>query len=156
MMRHRLALEIVVIVSLIAIVDLPKTWAVLGEPASSVETDRLAMAGQFKMIQAQHYTIQEITTSDVVVKEYVSGNTVFAVAWRGRRPPDLTSILGTYLQEYQEASAAAASTGPRRRRGTRIQALHVVVETGGHAGDVRGRAYLPSLLPPGVTPELIQ
>ena len=156
MMRHRLALEIVVIVSLIAIVDLPKTWAVLGEPASSVETDRLAMAGQFKMIQAQHYTIQEITTSDFVVKEYVSGNTVFAVAWRGRRPPDLTSILGTYLQEYQEASAAAASTGPRRRRGTRIQALHVVGETGGHAGDVRGRAYLPSLLPPGVTPELIQ
>jgi hypothetical protein len=156
MMRHRLALEIVVIVSLIAIIDLEKTWAVLGEPASSVETDRLAMAGQFKMIQAQHYTIQEITTSDFVVKEYVSGNTVFAVAWRGRRPPDLTSILGTYLQEYQEASAAAASTGPRRRRGTRIQALHVVVETGGHAGDVRGRAYLPSLLPPGVTPELIQ
>jgi len=156
MMRHRLALEIVVIVSLIAIVDLQKTWAVLGEPASSVETDRLAMAGQFKMIQAQHYTIQEIMTSDFVVKEYVSGNTVFAVAWRGRRPPDLTSILGTYLQEYQEASAAAASTGPRRRRGTRIQALHVVVETGGHAGDVRGRAYLPSLIPPGVTPELIQ
>jgi len=145
-----------VIVSLIAIVDLQKTWAVLGEPASSVETDRLAMAGEFKMIQAQHYTIQEITTSDFVVKEYVSGNTVFAVAWRGRRPPDLTSILGAYLQEYQEASAAAASTGPRRRRGTRIQALHVVVETGGHAGDVRGRAYLPSLLPPGVTPELIQ
>jgi hypothetical protein len=156
MMRHRLALEIVVIVSLIAIVDLQKTWAVLGEPASSVETDRLAMAGQIKMIQAQHYTIQEITTPDFVVKEYVSGNTVFAVAWRGRRPPDLTSILGTYLQEYQEASAAAASTGPRRRRGTRIQALHVVVETGGHAGDVRGRAYLPSLIPPGVTPELIQ
>lgn len=155
-MKHRLVLEIVVVCSLIAIIDLPSTWAVLGESASSVETDRLAMAGQSKVIQAQHYTIQEITTSDFVVKEYVSGNTVFAVTWRGRRPPDLTSLLGAYFQEYQEASTAAASTGPRRRGGTRIQAPHVVVETGGHAGDVRGRAYLPSLLPPGVTTELIQ
>ena len=155
-MKHRLVLEIVMVFSLIAIIDLPKTWAVLGEPASSVETDRLAMAGQSKMIQAQQYTIHEITTSDFVVKEYVSGNTVFAVAWRGRRPPDLTSLLGAYFHEYQEASAAAASTGPRRRGGTRIQAPHVVVETGGHAGDVRGRAYLPSLLPPGITTELIQ
>ena len=156
MMRHRLALEMVLIVSLIVVLDLQKTWAVLGEPASSVETDRLAMAGQSKMIQAQHYAIQEITTSDFVVKEYVSGNTVFAVAWRGRRPPDLTSLLGVYFQEYQEASAATPSTGPGRRGGTRIQAPRVVVETGGHAGDVRGRAYLPSLLPPGVTTELIQ
>ena len=155
-MKHRLVLEIVVVCSLIAIIDLPSTWAVLGEPASSVETDRLAMAGQSKMIQAQHYTIQEIATSDFVVKEYVSGNTVFAVTWRGSRPPDLTSLLGAYFQEYQEASAAAKSTGPRRRGGTRIQAPHVVVETGGHVGDVRGRAYLPSLLPPGVTTELIQ
>jgi len=155
-MKHRLALEMVVIFGLIAIIDLPNTWAVLGEPASSVETDRLALAGQSKMIQAQHYTVQEITTSDLVVKEYVSGNTVFAVAWRGRRPPNLTSLLGAYFREYQEASAAAASTGPGRRRGTRIQAPHVMVEMGGHAGDVRGRAYLPSLLPPGVTTELIQ
>ena len=155
-MKHRLALEMAVAFSLIAIIDLPRTWAVLGEAASSVETDRLALAGQLKMIPAQRYTIQEITTSDLTVREYVSGDTVFAVAWRGRRPPNLVSLLGAYFQEYQEASAAAASTGPLRRKGTRIQAPHVVVETGGHARDVRGRAYLPSLLPPGVTTEMIQ
>ncbi|HEX9136747.1 MAG TPA: DUF2844 domain-containing protein [Nitrospirota bacterium] len=155
-MKHRLALEMAVAFSLIAIIDLPRTWAVLGEAASSVETDRLALAGQLMMIPAQRYTIQEITTSDLTVREYVSGDTVFAVAWRGRRPPNLVSLLGAYFQEYQEASAAAASTGPLRRKGTRIQAPHVVVETGGHARDVRGRAYLPSLLPPGVTTEMIQ
>jgi len=155
-MKHRLVLETVVAFSLIAIIDLPSTWAVLGEPASSVETDRVALAGQFKMIPAQRYTINEITTSELVLREYVSGDTVFAVAWRGRRPPHLVSLLGAYFQEYQEASAAAASTGPVKRGGTRIQAPHVVVETGGHAGDVRGRAYIPSLLPPGVTTEMIQ
>ena len=155
-MKHRLALEMVVAFSLIAIIDLPSTWAVLGEPASSMETDRLALAGQFKMIPAQRYTIQEITTSDLAMREYVSGGTVFAVGWRGRRPPNLVSLLGAYFQEYQEASAATPSTGPVRRGGGRVQAPHVVVETGGHPGDVRGRAYIPSLLPPGVTAEMIQ
>ena len=155
-MKHRLALEIAVALSLIAIIDLPRTWAVLGEAASSVETDRVALAGQGRMIPAQRYTVQEITASGLTVREYVSGDTVFAVDWRGRRPPNLVSLLGAYFQEYQAASAAAASTGPLRRRETRIQAPHVVVETGGHAGDVRGRAYLPSLLPPGVTIEMIQ
>ena len=155
-MKHGLVLEMVVVFSLIAVIDLPRAWAVLGDPASSVETDRLALAGQMQVIPAQRYTIQEITTSDLVLREYVSGNTVFAVAWRGRRPPNLPSLLGAYFEEYQEASAAAASTGPVRRGETRTQAPHLVVETGGHVGDVRGRAYLPSLLPPGVTTEMIQ
>ena len=106
-MKHRLALELAIAVSLIMIIDLPSTWAVLGEPVSSVETDRVALAGQLSMIPAQLYTIQEITTSELVVREYVSRNTVFAVAWRGRRPPNLVSLLGSYFQEYQEAAAAA-------------------------------------------------
>ena len=155
-MKRRLVLGVVMAFSLLAIIDLPSTWAVLGEPASSVETDRLALAGELKMIPAQLYTVQVITSSDLAVREYVSGETVFAVAWRGKRPPNLVSLLGTYFHQYQEASAAAASTGPGRRGGARIQASHVVVETGGHAGDVRGRAYIPSLLPPGVTTEMIQ
>ena len=155
-MKHRLALQMAVAFILIAIIDLPKTWAVLGEPVSSVETDRLALAGQLSMIPAQLYTIQEITTSELVVREYVSGDTVFAVAWRGRRPPNLVSLLGSYFQEYQEAAVAAAANGPRMRGMTRIQGSRVVVETGGHPGDIRGRAYIPSLLPSGVTKEMIQ
>jgi Protein of unknown function (DUF2844) len=155
-MKHRLALELAIAVSLIMIIDLPNTWAVLGEPVSSVETDRLALAGQLSMIPAQLYTIQEITTSELVVREYESSDTVFAVVWRGRRPPNLVSLLGSYFQEYQEAAAAAASNGPRMRGMTRIQGSRVVVETGGHPGDVRGRAYIPSLLPPGVTKEMLQ
>jgi len=155
-MKHRLALEMAVAFSLIVIIDLPRAWAVLGDPVSSVETDRVALAGQLSMIPAQLYAIQEITTSELVVREYVSNDTIFAVAWRGSRPPNLVSLLGSYFQEYQEAAAVAASHGPRMRGMTRILGFHVVVETGGHPGDVRGRAYIPSLLPPGVTKEMIQ
>jgi hypothetical protein len=154
-MKHRRALEMAVAFSLILIIDPPRTWAVLGEPASSVETDRVALAGHLSMTPAQLYTIQEITTSELVVREYVFRDTVFAVAWRGRRPPNLVSILGTYFQEYQEA-ATAASSGPRMRGMSRLQGPHVVVEAGGHPGDIRGRAYIPSLLPSGVTKEMIQ
>jgi|SRR6185295_6887594 len=155
-MKHRLALEMAVAVSLIMIIDLSRAWATLGEAASSVETDRVALAGQMNIIPAQLYAIQEITTSELVVTEYVSRDTVFAVAWRGRRPPNLVSLLGSYFQEYQEAAAAAAASGPRMRGMTHIQGARVVVETGGHPGDIRGRAYIPSLLPSGVTKEMIQ
>lgn len=155
-MKHRLALKMAVAFSLIMIIDLPRAWAVLGEPMSSVETDRVAFAGRLRMIPTQLYTIQEITTSEFVMIEYVSRDTVFAVAWRGRRPPNLVSLLGSYFQEYQEAAAATAANGPRIRGMTRIQGSRVVVETGGHPGDIRGRAYIPSLLPSGVTKEMIQ
>jgi Protein of unknown function (DUF2844) len=154
-MKHRLALELAVAISLILLIDLPRAWAVLGDPVSSVETDRVALAGQLSLIPAQLYAIQEITTSELVVREYVSRDTVFAVAWKGRRPPNLVSLLGAYFQEYQEA-AAAASNGPRMRGMTRIQGSRVVVEAGGHPGDIRGRAYIPSLLPSGVTKEMLQ
>ena len=155
-MKHRFALQMAVAISLIMIVNLPRAWAALGEAANSVETDRVALAGQLNMIQAQLYTLQEITTSELVVREYVFGDTVFAVAWRGRRPPNLVSLLGSYFQDYQEAASAAAANGPRMRGVTRIQGAHVVVETGGHPGDIRGRAYIPALLPSGVTKEMIQ
>jgi hypothetical protein len=155
-MKRRSAFGLAGVFCLAIIIDLPRAWAVLGEAAGSVETDRVALAGQLRMIPAQLYTIQEITTSEFVLSEFVSGGTVFAVAWRGRRPPNLVSLLGSYFQEYQDASAAAASSGLRRRGVTHIQGAHVMVETGGHPGDVRGRAYIPSLLPSGVTKEMIQ
>ena len=154
-MKHRHALELAIAFSLILILDLPRTWAVLGEPASSVVMDRVALAGQLSITTAPLYTIQEITTSELVLREYVSRDTVFAVAWRGQRPPNLVSLFGSYFQEYQEA-ATAASSEPRMRGMTHLQGPHVVVETGGHPGDIRGRAYLPSLLPSGVTKEMIQ
>ena len=155
-MKHKFAYAMAVVFSLIMIIDLPRAWAVLGEPASSVEIDRAALAGQLKIIPAPLYTIHEITTPEFVLSEYVSANTVVAVGWRGKRPPNLVSLLGSYFQEYQETSTEVAANQPRRRGMTRIEGPRVMVETGGHPGDIRGRAYIPSLLPAGVTKEMIQ
>jgi len=73
---------------------------------------------------------------------------VFAVAWNGLVPPDLTQLLGAYHDEYQQAR----KNTPRQpgRRHARIATDRVVVETSGQMRNLRGRAYAPGLLPQGV------
>jgi hypothetical protein len=147
--------------------------ATLGEPVQSIAADQQALGGQLQMLnqqqpltgeQALHeqpstpskpaYTVEQISTpAGVTVNEYVSPNgTVFAVSWRGPRPPDLSQLLGSYFAEYQ--TVAAAQQAQRQR--LLLQTEHLVVETSGHMRDLRGRAYVPALLPPGVDAGEIQ
>jgi hypothetical protein len=128
--------------------------AVLGASTESVAADQSALGGERSEITHSGFTVEAITTAaGIVVNEYVSSaGTVFAVSWRGPRHPDLSLLLGPYFSEYQ----AAANQPATHRRGLRIQTGNVVVETGGHPGDLWGRAYLPAQLPSGVGAEDIQ
>jgi len=128
--------------------------AVLGAGAESVEADQSAIGGERSEVTRSGFTLESITTAaGITVNEYVSSaGTVFAVSWRGPRHPDLSLLLGSYFAEYQ----AAANQPATRRRGLRIQTGNVVVNTGGHPGDLWGRAYLPAQLPSGVGAEDIQ
>ena len=147
--------------------------ATLGEPVQSIAADQQALGGQLRMLnqpqpstgeQALHqqpsapsnpaYTVEQISTpAGVAVNEYVAPNgTVFAVSWRGPRPPDLSQLLGSYFAEYQTAAAAQ----PAQRQRLLLQTEHLVIETSGHMRDLRGRAYVPALLPPGVSADEIQ
>jgi hypothetical protein len=128
--------------------------AVLGAGAESVAADQSALGGERSEVTHSGFTVEAITTAaGIAVNEYVSGaGTVFAVSWRGPRHPDLSLLLGPYFAEYQ----AAATQPATHRRGLRIQTGNVVVETGGHPGDLWGRAYLPAQLPSGVGAEDIQ
>jgi len=125
-------------------------WAVLGEATSSIERDRSALHGILSSVTSPSYHTYVITASDVVLKEFVAPDgRVFAVYWSGRRPPHLGNLLGTYFEEYRQTLAAALH-GPKRRGGMRTESARVVVETGGHSGDIRGRAYVPALMPADV------
>jgi hypothetical protein len=124
--------------------------ATLGEKASSIAKDRRALSA-VKGSTATHdnYTVQELQSDANTVREYINADgIVFAVAWNGRVHPNLTSLLGSYAGDYK----AAKQQQPRRhgQRHSQVQGENVVVETGGHMRDLRGRAYLPSLLPEGV------
>ena len=139
---------------ILAVFSVKPAHAVLGDGAESVVADQSALGGERSEVTHSGFTVEAITTAaGVTVNEYVSGTgTVFAVSWRGPRHPDLSLLLGSHLPEYQ----AAANQPATHRRGLRIQTADVVVDTGGHPGDLWGRAYLPAQLPSGVGAEDIQ
>jgi hypothetical protein len=103
------------------------------------------------------YTVQSTTlASGTVVNEYVnSDGTVFGIAWKGPRVPDLATLLGSYFPQYQESLKAQ-----RAARGARgpvsVQGSGLVVQNSGHMGSFAGNAYLPQSLPAGVSASDIQ
>ena len=103
------------------------------------------------------YSVEQMTTpSGIAVKEYVGTNgRVFAVTWRGRRPPDLATLLGAYFTQYQHAANAGGLTAHGLHHAS-VRGSEVVVETAGHMRDMWGRAFLPAMLPSGVEQSEIQ
>lgn len=129
--------------------------ATLGENSASTEADRVSMKASMRMVPAAKYTVHEIQTpSGTTVREYVSpAGTVFAVAWQGPVMPDLRQALGGYFNRYT-ASAAAGKHASHRHIAVRESDL--VVQSNGRMRSFSGRAYLPPLLPQGVTVDELQ
>jgi hypothetical protein len=125
--------------------------AALGGSVDSVESDRTALSAVRRSVTpGPTYTVHEIAYDGTTVREYVSPEgIVFAIAWNGNRSPDLTTLLGSYANEYENAR----QNTPHRPgvRHSSIKADNVVVERWGQVGHVQGRAYAPSLIPAGVT-----
>ncbi len=132
-------------------------YGVLGGDTFSVQADQLRMKASVKTTQAEAYTVQEMQgTSGTVVREYVSpAGKVFAVAWKGPFLPDLHQILGASFAPFTQAVQAQKW----RRLGhgpVAVRQPGLVVLSGGHPRDYVGKAYLPDLMPQGVTAEEIR
>jgi hypothetical protein len=125
--------------------------ATLGESADSVMADRKALSAvQAATTTHNAYTVQEISSDSVAVREYIApSGVVFGIAWNGMIHPDLTLLLGSYTGEYQQSLRQT----PRKpgRRFSQIKTDRIVVEQWGHMRNLHGRAYVPSLIPPGAT-----
>lgn len=123
--------------------------ASLGQGVDSVVADQQEMGGEIKTTSNAGYTTDEITTlSGTIVREYVSpGGRVFAVSWRGPTPPNLANLLGSYFQQIQAASSAQQ---PRLSGSVTVATGDVIFHSGGHIGNLWGRAVVPSLVPEGV------
>ncbi|MDR5736893.1 DUF2844 domain-containing protein [Caballeronia sp. LZ019] len=106
---------------------------------------------------ASDYTVRTTTlASGTVVNEYVSSaGTVFGIAWRGPRMPDLATLLGSYFPQYQQG-LLAQRTARGGRGPVSVQDPGLVVNSGGHMGSFAGSAYLPQSLPAGVSASDIQ
>jgi hypothetical protein len=156
MKRERAALIFSIGLSIVMLMTVQGALAALGESVDSVESDRASLSAVRGAMKAhRNYTVHEIKTDSTVVREYVSpSGIVFASAWNGPVHPDLTELLGSYAGEYQEALQQT----PRKqgRRQLEVKANRVVVQKWGHIRDMKGRAYAPDLIPPGVSIDAIK
>jgi Protein of unknown function (DUF2844) len=154
--RTQSSASIVLLASIaLAMLALPfSASATLGENSTSTEIDRASMKATLRMLPAVKYTVHEIQTpSGTTVREYVSSaGTVFAVAWQGPVMPDLRQALGIYFDRYIEA-ASGKHAGHRHLA---IREPGLVVQSNGRMRSFSGRAYLPQLLPQGVSVEEIR
>jgi len=98
------------------------------------------------------YSVSEVVlVSGTHVREYVSPtNVVFGVGWQGPAMPDLTQVLGRYVGQVN-AGASAGDSGRALDIGTSDFVLH----SAGHMRSFRGNAYVPSLVPIGVSTDNI-
>jgi len=142
-------------VLLILMLGVAPAWAALGESESSVSADRQFLRGQIRYEVHEGYRLHQITdATGGVVREYVSpAGKVFGVSWQGSFVPNMQQLLGsyfTYLQQYAQAQAGRHG-GPLM-----IQNDKFVFTSGGHMRSYHGRAYVPSLLPTNLAPEVVQ
>jgi hypothetical protein len=128
-----------------------RAQATLGEPADSVESDRKAFAAVQNITQTRNgYTVQELDSDANSVREFISSTgVVFAVAWNGQSHPDLTSLLGSYVGEYQQALGQNSRHFGKRH--SQVKTDRIIVEKWGHMRNLQGRAYIPALIPSGVS-----
>ncbi|MEO8004286.1 MAG: DUF2844 domain-containing protein [Betaproteobacteria bacterium] len=127
--------------------------ATLGGNIQSIETDRISMTASMSTRPATQFTLHELLLpSGTKLKEFVShSGVVFAIAWRGRTIPDLKQVLGNYYDRYVASDNRQGGLHNRV-----VSEADFVVQSGGHMRLFTGCAYLPQLLPPGVTVDQIQ
>jgi len=129
-------------------------WAALGESVSSVDSDAQAFAGKHMMVAKVGYDLHQITMSDgSVVNEFVSpAGIVFGVSWQGHFIPNLHQLLGSYMTNLQQGQRTQVVP----RRAVTIQGNDFVFSSFGHMRSFRGRAFVPSMVPSNLTPEVVQ
>jgi len=130
--------------------------ATLGEKADSIASDQKALAATRPDPTVRNgYTVQEVQYDAVTLREYISPDgIVFAIAWNGLIHPDLTPLLGSHAGEYEQAMR---QTPPKPgQRHLSLQTNQIIVEKWGQMRNLQGRAYIPTLIPPGVSVDEIQ
>jgi len=133
-----------------------RVQATLGEYSDSISSDKKVLSAvQRSATVLNGYTVHEIDSGPTIVREYAStSGIVFGIAWQGLIHPDLTQLLGSYAGQYEEASRQTPRIKGSRSR--QVKTSGVIVEKWGHMRNLQGRAYVPSLIPPGVSVDEIK
>ena len=126
-------------------------FSALGDKVSTPSAVQAKSTTNSTFTVAPVYTVQETKYDGGSYREYIYNGQVFAVAWRGTVHADPAKILGHYHSNFKIAQKNYQHSPTRAfKKPTHMQEQDFVYETYGHMGDVRGRAYIPSLLPDSV------
>jgi Protein of unknown function (DUF2844) len=126
----------------------------LGATTASIEPDRASMKGQLRSRSGAGYSVEEISTTGGLVREFVSpAGVVFAVSWNGSSMPNLRQAFGTYYTQFQAAVQARRAQQPplRGHNHLEIHTSSLVVHAMGHMRQYFGVAYVPALMPTNVS-----
>ena len=151
-MKHRAQFRRI---ALLALAVPAFAWAALGGTEASVQVDRTQMKATLRIAASNNnYTVHEIQTpAGTAVREYLSSTgTVFAVAWKGPVVPDLRQVLGQYFDAYANGTRVNKSGHSHLT----IEQPGLFVQSRGHMRAFSGKAYIPGMLPAGVTVDEIQ
>jgi hypothetical protein len=135
-----------------------RAFAELGGDVTSVERDRASMKAAIVVRPTQRYTIHEMTSNTgSSVREFATPDgKVFAVAWQGPFHPDYQQVLGPYFDQLRQATERAAGQRRARRAPVMIDTPGFVFQSLGHFRALAGRAYVPGMVPSGVSVEEIR
>jgi uncharacterized protein DUF2844 len=122
--------------------------ATLGADVASIAANEQRLDGArqvLKLASGERHDLQ--LRSGIVVHQYVSpGGAVYALTWRGPRMPDLRELLGPYFEQLARRDLRPWSGHHR----VSLVGSDLVVHSSGHRGSFAGRAWVPSLVPPGI------
>ena len=130
--------------------------ATLGQSEASVTSDELQMKSEHRVQEFQNYKVHELTVANgATVREYVSPQgSVFGVTWHGRSAPDMNQLLGAYVNNLQTATADQTKIQPRR--GISVKTKDFVYSNFCRLRMCSGTAYVPSLIPSNLSPEVLR
>jgi len=133
----------------LTLLPLAAAQAGLGENTDSLPRDYAAMSGTLSVTPMQSYDVHQIVSSTgTTVREYAThAGRVFAVTWSGSQVPDLKNLLGSSFKRY-------LSLAQTHRTGHHVLSINtpdLVMTSIRTQRSATGQAYIPTLMPSGVS-----
>ena len=137
---------------MIVLLGVAPGWAVLGEYASSIDLDQRILRCERRELVLPGYKVHELTAANgMVLREFVSPvGLVFGVTWQAPHMPNLQQLLGDHnMAELQHAIVSRQ----RCHSGAPliVRTPQLVFVSGGHMRSFHGYAYVPGLVPAGIS-----
>jgi hypothetical protein len=129
------------------------SMASLGGDSLSAAADQKAMNGTTidtpAAATSRAYTTQTFQLPNgTLIREYSAWGSVFGVMWTGPYLPNLEQLLG---KDGYKSYLSAASHLHKMSRQLSLESPDLVIHSSGRPGAFAGQAYLPKMLPQGVS-----